>query len=535
VTTASYTSAVKPGRDGFGSVLLAEWTKFRTVRGWLIAALGVAALTAAGPVWLAGTATNSTELCTRYQCQVQGQAIATGPSGAAVTDQFTFVHQPIAASGSITVHVTAFHGSSVPHLPPTVRRASGTQPWAKAGLIIKASTKPGSAYAAVMLTGGHGVRMQYDFTHDIAGNVVASTSAASQWLRLTRSGDTITGYESGNARQWTRIGTAVLAGLPPTAQAGMFVTSPPFRTPVGSGDDIAGGPTRATATFSQLSLHGGLPGHPWNPTQVGAATVIVQRTPDSKVSIKPLCQQCGQTTESAGRFTLTGSGDIAPFEPTVDPLRFAFIGSLFGLITVIALGAVFITTEYRRALIRTTVTASPRRGRILLAKAIVVGVVTFAAALLGAAIAFPVVEHKLYEHGWKPPVWPELALTSGTGLRIVLGTAAIAAGAAVLGLAAGAAFRRSAAAVTAVIAGVIVPLILAQLLPISAAQWLLRITPAAAFSLQGSVQRYPQVSYICAPYHECYPLAPWTGFAVLAAWGVVALAGAVYLMRRRDL
>ena len=34
--------------------------------------------------------------------------------------------------------------------------------------MIKASTKPGAAYAAVMLTGAHGVRMQYDFTHDIA-------------------------------------------------------------------------------------------------------------------------------------------------------------------------------------------------------------------------------------------------------------------------------------------------------------------------------------------------------------------------------
>ena len=40
-------------------------------------------------------------------------------------------------------------------------------PWAKAGIIIKASTKPGSAYAAVMATPAHGVRMQYDYTHDI--------------------------------------------------------------------------------------------------------------------------------------------------------------------------------------------------------------------------------------------------------------------------------------------------------------------------------------------------------------------------------
>jgi hypothetical protein len=531
MTVTSYTSAVTPGRDGFGSLLRAEWTKFRTVRGWLIAALAVAALTAVGPIWLATTAKNSDELCTRYQCQVEGQPVATGPGGAAVTDQFTFVHQPIAASGSITVHVTSFRGVSVPHLPPGLRPAPTTQPWAKAGLIIKASTTPGSAYAAVMLTGSHGARMQFDYTHDIAGNELIGASAASQWLRLTRSGNTITGYESANARQWTKIGTAVLTGLPSTAQAGIFVTSPPFTEPVGTGDNTEGGPTRATATFSQLILHGGVPGRSWSATRLGGVTVSVRPFPGAKVRRG---SASGSVTETAGSFTVTGSGDIAPFEPIVDPLRVIFLGTLFGLIAVIALGTVFITTEYRRALIRTTVAASPGRSRILLAKAIVVGAVTFAAALVGAAIAFPVAEHTLYAQGWRPPAWPDLALTSGSGLRIVLGTAAIAAGAAVLGLAAGAAFRRSAAAVAAVIAGIVVPLILAQLLPLSPAQWLLRITPAAAFSLQASVPRYSQVSYVCAPYHGCYPLAPWTGFAVLVAWAAVALCGAVYLLRRRD-
>jgi hypothetical protein len=46
---------------------------------------------------------------------------------------------------------------------------AGLQPWAKAVIIITASTRPGSAYAAMMVTAGHGVRMQYDYTGDIAG------------------------------------------------------------------------------------------------------------------------------------------------------------------------------------------------------------------------------------------------------------------------------------------------------------------------------------------------------------------------------
>ena len=47
------------GRDGFGQLLRAEWTKLRTVRGWVIALILAAALTAVIPIALAGTATSN--------------------------------------------------------------------------------------------------------------------------------------------------------------------------------------------------------------------------------------------------------------------------------------------------------------------------------------------------------------------------------------------------------------------------------------------------------------------------------------------
>ncbi|HUD77592.1 MAG TPA: ABC transporter permease subunit [Streptosporangiaceae bacterium] len=539
-TITRYQSAQPAGRDGFGQLLRAEWTKFRTVRGWLIAVLAVIALTAAAPVWLAATASGkSVESCGNgRQCQAEGQTIAVGPAGTAVIDTFYFVHQPLTGNGSITVRVTSLRGSQKPLLPPGAGPAPQTQPWAKAGIIIKASTRPGSAYAAVMVTGSHGVQLDYNYTHDIAGSDTTATAASPQWLRLTRHGNTVTGSESANGRQWTAIGTATLTGFPVTAQAGMFVASPDFTEAVGTGDSSIGGPTQASAAFDHLSLRGGSAGPAWTGTQVGSGSDLRTQTPGPHGSIKigpGRSQPAHGFTARAGSFVLRGSGDIAPFEAIVDPLHVVFFGTLFGLIVVIALGAMFITAEYRRALIRTTVTASPRRGRILVAKAIVVGAVTFVAALIGAAIAFPLAEHKLDAAGWKPPVWPQYALTSGTGLQVVLGTAAIAAGAAILGLAAGAAFRRSAGAVMTVIGIVILPVVLAILLPLSTGSWLLRITPAAAFSLQQTVQRYPQVSNVCAPYHECFPLSPWHGFAVLCGWAAIALAGAIYLLRRRDI
>ena len=130
---------------------------------------------------------------------------------------------------------------------------------------------------------------------------------------------------------------------------------------------------------------------------------------------------------------------------------------------MIALGALFITAEYRRGVIRTTFAASPRRGRVLAAKAIVIGLVTFAAGLAGAAVALPIAENKLHAAGGVAyPVW---SLTSAHGLQIVVGTAGLLAAAAILALSAGVVLRRTAGAIAAVVVLLIVPLILGAVLP----------------------------------------------------------------------
>ena len=96
-----------------------------------------------------------------------------------MTDSFYFVHQPLAGNGSITVRVTSLTGCILTGGGPAGQPAtSALQPWSKAGIIIKASTRPGSAYAAMMVTGGHGVRMQWDYTRDTAGLPGAVSAAA---------------------------------------------------------------------------------------------------------------------------------------------------------------------------------------------------------------------------------------------------------------------------------------------------------------------------------------------------------------------
>ena len=527
---APYRSSQAPGHGGFGSLLRAEWTKFRTVRGWLIGLLvGVLLIVGLGAL----TGANS-------QCSFQpnGKMAAeacpappTGPGGEWVTDSFYFVHQPLAAEASITARVTSLtglystHGGMAAGQSPTAGMTPGVQPWAKAGIIIKASQTAGSAYAAMMVTGTHGVRMQWNFTNDVAGLRGAVSAASPRWLRLTRSGNVIRGYDSADGTNWTLVGTATLTGLPATAAAGLFAATPGYTvTSTGLATmSSTGGGALATGAFDHVSLQGASPaGDRWTGDAIGASSPVSGSLPASAQGF----------TQADGRFTVSGSGDIAP-APNAGESAANTLGGVFaGLIAAVVVGVMFVTAEYRRGLIRTTFAASPRRGRVLAAKAIVLAVVTFVAALVAIAITVPLGEHLLKENG--NPIAPVSALTLA---RVVVGTSALVAVAAVLALAVGVLLRRSAAAVTAVIAGIVLPYVLAVIpgvLPVGIGEWLVRVTPAAAFAIQQTVPAYPQVTAQYTPGNGYFPLAPWAGFAVLCAWAAAAAALAVFVLRRRD-
>jgi hypothetical protein len=104
----------------------------------------------------------------------------------------------------------------------------GLAPWAKAGIILEPDTNPGTRYTAVMVTGSHGARMQYNYTHDSLGLAGAVGPSSPRWLRQTRASDVITGYDSTGGAHWTEISTACLTDLPNAVQIGLFVTSPVY-------------------------------------------------------------------------------------------------------------------------------------------------------------------------------------------------------------------------------------------------------------------------------------------------------------------
>jgi ABC-type transport system involved in multi-copper enzyme maturation permease subunit len=497
------------GRDSFVQLVHAEWTKFRTVRGWIVGVVVAALVTVLlGLLTRVGSHTS----CGDDPQDEQACEAPVGPSGDQVNDNFYFVHQPLRGDGSITVQVTSLTGRIPSGHPGPDEMRSGLVPWAKAGLIVKDGTALGSTYAAVMVTGDHGVRMQHDYVHDTAGPSGSISDDSPRWLRLTRSGDVVTGETSTDGTNWSTVGTARLDGLGSTVEAGLFVTSPAYteidQRPFALAE--SGGPSQATGVFDRVDLGGSWPEDAWSGDNLGDGS--------------PLTASLVGYDQSGDTFTVRGTGDIAPAigGRASQSIEQTLAGTFAGLIAVIVVGAMFITAEYRRGLIHTTFAACPRRGRVLGAKVLVLGAVTFTVGLAASIVAVT--------WGERRPV------TTAMEVRVVVGTAALFAVAAVLALALGTVLRRSAGAVTAVITVMILPYILAtaSVLPTGPSQWLLRLTPAAAFSVQQSLREYPQVDNLYAPANGYFPLEPWAGFAVLCAYTAAALALAVVLLRRRD-
>ena len=397
-------------------------------------------------------------------------------------------------------------------------------PWAKAGIIIKESTQPGSAYAAMMVTADHGVRLQDNYTNDTAGQPGAVSPASPRWLRLTRSGDTITGYDSADGTHWTQVGTVHLAGLPSTVQAGLFAASPAYQAiseNFGGGENGIVAPSQDTAVFDHLSRSGAWPAGAWTGDYIGAADG----------------SGIGGYHQAGGRFTVTGSGDIAPVVTgqagdVGTTITEHLVGTFAGLIAVIVVATMFITAEYRRGLIRITLTASPRRGRVLAAKAIVIGSVTFVAGLAAAAAAVI--------FGAELAQRPRLVRVPGAVAdRAARGRRHRGAdrrwppsSPSPSGPCCAAAPPRSPSSSWRSCCPYILGV--ASVLPVGASDWLLRITPAAAFAVQQATPQYPQVTALYSPSSGYFPLAPWAGFAVLCGYAALALGLAVVLLRRRD-
>ncbi|MGW4467977.1 hypothetical protein [Micromonospora sp. NPDC004704] len=493
-----------------------EWTRFRR-RGRVIAMTAAVLLTVL-PGLLVAYANRAS--CSEGTVEVACPTDPLGPDGRAVSDQFYFVHRPLGENGSITVRMTSMTGVITYPPPNHDEIVPGLVPWAKAGILVKDGLTRGSSYAALAVTGAHGVRMQYNYTHDTAGSRDGVSAQSPRWLRLTRAGDTVTGYESTDGEVWTPVGTARLTGLLGTVRVGLFAASPGDLTlrPTALGGSIAEARfTQASATFDHVTLDGAAPAGQWSRDSVGEMGHT-----DWERYHRP-----AGLVESNGALTVTGSGDIGPVGTVGGrSVEDTLVGLAAGLVIVIVVAVRFVTAEQRTR----PVAAAPIGSRVLAARAAVTGTVAFVTGLLAALITVPLGTGILRANGNSVQ-----AVSGLTEVRVVLGAAALFTLAAVLGTALGALLRRTWVAVLVAVSTVVLPYVVAALplLPDEVSIWLLRLTPAAGFAVQQTSHAYPQVVAHYAPSAGYFPLAWWAGLAVLCGFAAAVLGLAVFRLRRR--
>jgi len=126
------------------------------------------------------------------------------------SDSFRFVYIPVTGNCSIVTKVVS---------------VAPTDPWAKAGVMIRASLDADSAHAFMCVTPSNGVAFQYRITKGGGSyNNNLTGLSAPYWVRLVRSGNTFTGYRSADGKTWTTHGSATIS-MPSAIYIGLAVTA----------------------------------------------------------------------------------------------------------------------------------------------------------------------------------------------------------------------------------------------------------------------------------------------------------------------
>lgn len=189
-------------------------------------------------------------------------------------------------------------------------------------------------------------------------------------------------------------------------------------------------------------------------------------------------------------------------------------GIRFAELAIGVLGVLFVTGEYGTGMIRSSLTAVPRRLPVLWAKALVFGMVTLVLSEIAAFIGFLIGQATLGTHS--------VALSSDGALRAVVGTGLYLTVVAVIGVALGFIIRSTAGGIAALV-GIL--LVLPGVVLILPQTWQDNIGPYLPSTAGAAL-------YDLHP--EAGSLDPWTGFAVFCLYAVAGLIAAAFVLHRRD-
>jgi ABC-2 type transport system permease protein len=222
-----------------------------------------------------------------------------------------------------------------------------------------------------------------------------------------------------------------------------------------------------------------------------------------------------------------------------------------GQLIIAVVGAMTITAEYSTGMIRTSLTAMPRRGTVYLGKLIVLTSVTLVVSLVTSFIAFFVgsatlsgsgVAGSLFHSvtvpmnvnmspgpggpGNGPPSYTfqgSYLVTPGHVLTAVVGSALFVTVVALIAFGLGAIIRHTAGAITSAIGLLFVLSIIIQILPQNWRDDIMRFLPDAAGRVLSVTLQQPDHLW-----------SAWPQFGVTLIWAAVLLAVGAYLFRKRD-
>ena len=208
---------------------------------------------------------------------------------------------------------------------------------------------------------------------------------------------------------------------------------------------------------------------------------------------------------------------LASSEADESPASFVTWGMMFAQITAIVLGTLAVTSEYGTGMIRATLAATPSRGTVLAAKALVLSGTLFVAGTLTAFAGYFAGNWFLENEGIG------IALSDDGVLRAMFGSGLYLAGLGLLAAAVGLLLRHTAAALSVVLGLVFVVGTMVFLLPGAWGEWIGKLMPGNAGSgITAPVSFNPTL------------LDPWVGFAVFSGEVAAVLLVAYLAFRRRD-
>jgi hypothetical protein len=125
-------------------------------------------------------------------------------------DAFQFAYIPLTSDGDIVARVRSVDPVNV---------------WTKAGVMMRETLSAGSRHALMAVTPARGVVFQRRLsTNGTSTTTASNTVTAPAYVKLTRSGNTLTGYRSADGVSWTMVGTDVVS-MASTIYVGLAVTS----------------------------------------------------------------------------------------------------------------------------------------------------------------------------------------------------------------------------------------------------------------------------------------------------------------------